>query len=113
MAAPSIDRSQPDALGTLTSSDPAASDWSESATFTVADGTVAISLENPVTAVPPSEPPVDPDTPSVPGTPNVPTAADGSLAVTGADSGPLLLIAAGTLLTGALLLVVRRVRRRD
>lgn len=83
------------------------------ATFTVADGTVAISLENPVTAVPPSEPPVAPDTPSVPGTPNVPTAADGSLAVTGADSGPLLLIAAGTLLTGALLLVVRRVRRRD
>jgi LPXTG-motif cell wall-anchored protein len=88
------------------------------ATFTVSDRTVAIGLENPVTAVPPSEPPVTPDTPSVPdtpaapGTPNVPSAADGSLAVTGADSSPLLLIAAATLLTGTLLLVVRRVRRR-
>ncbi|MFJ2505575.1 Ig-like domain-containing protein [Microbacterium sp. NPDC087592] len=88
------------------------------ATFTITDDTVAIDLENPVSLVPPTDPPsvpdlpVSPGTPGSPGTPNVPAGQDGSLAVTGADATPLILIGAATLLTGALLLIVRRVRRR-
>lgn len=88
------------------------------ATFTISDDTVVIGLENPVSLAPPTDPPSVPDTPASPGTPeepgtpNLPAGQDGSLAVTGADATPLVLIGVATLLTGALLLIARRVRRR-
>jgi hypothetical protein len=89
------------------------------ATFVISDDTISIGLENPVTSIVPIEPPVVPETPSnheTPGGPETPKASaarDGSLAVTGTDSGPAALIGTATLLTGVLLLLAaRRVRRK-
>ncbi|MFF7293661.1 DUF5979 domain-containing protein [Microbacterium sp. NPDC008134] len=67
-----------------------------SATFTQGAGLVEIGLENPVTAVPPTAPPKGGSTTS--------------LAITGADSTPLIVIAGLLLLSGAIALVARRRR---
>lgn len=70
------------------------------ATLTVTDGTIAVGLENPVTAIPPVTPTTGSSTP-----------APGSLAITGADSGPL--IAAGAVILGAGVILLIAARRRN
>ena len=72
------------------------------ATFTQGAGLVEIGLENPVTVVPPTTPPTKPTTPK--------GGSTTSLAITGADSTPLIVIAGLLLASGAIALVARRRR---
>ncbi|MFK0403005.1 Ig-like domain-containing protein [Microbacterium sp. NPDC090225] len=72
------------------------------ATFTQGAGLVEIGLENAVTAVPPTTPPTKPTTPQ--------GSSTTSLAITGADSTPLIVIAGLLLASGAIALVARRRR---
>ncbi|MFJ4254332.1 DUF5979 domain-containing protein [Microbacterium sp. NPDC090003] len=69
------------------------------ATFTQGAGLVEIGLENAVTVVPPTTPPTTPKGGSTT-----------SLAITGADSTPLIVIAGLLLASGAIALVARRRR---
>jgi LPXTG-motif cell wall-anchored protein len=72
------------------------------ATFTQGAGLVEIGLENAVTVVPPTTPPTKPTTPK--------GGSTTSLAITGADSTPLIVIAGLLLASGAIALVARRRR---
>ncbi|MGN7967399.1 Ig-like domain-containing protein, partial [Microbacterium sp. 22179] len=72
------------------------------ATFTQGAGLVEIGLENAVTVVPPTTPPTKPTTPK--------GGSNTSLAITGADSTPLIVIAGLLLASGAIALVARRRR---
>lgn len=72
------------------------------ATFTQGAGLVEIGLENAVTVVPPTTPPTTPTTPK--------GGSTTSLAITGADSTPLIVIAGLLLASGAIALVARRRR---
>ena len=68
------------------------------ATLTITDDTVAVELENPVTTIPPVTPPHTP--------------ASASLAITGADSAPLIALGAVIVGTGLVLLVAGLRRKR-